>query len=176
MVENKIPNIGSLVKKQIMTQKLLKLKRNLPTIMMINILQPHGTDVFNARLAQANLITKRDFDDKSKSLNQEINSNKTKHLLVENELKQLKLFDWGYFRGKSHFVDNEDTKNYLVFQPIHIYFKVIANTKYIPEWKSKALSDESIQPPSTSDNSLSALINYIGNKISLKVNEGCLKQ
>ena len=38
-VENKIPNISRLVKKQIMTQKLLKLKRNLLTIIMINILQ-----------------------------------------------------------------------------------------------------------------------------------------
>ena len=41
VVENKIPNIISLVKKkqQIMTQKLLKLKRNLLVIIMINILQ-----------------------------------------------------------------------------------------------------------------------------------------
>ena len=38
-VENKIPNINSLVKKkQIMTQKLLKLKRNLLITIMINIL------------------------------------------------------------------------------------------------------------------------------------------
>ena len=37
-VENKIPNISSLVK-QIITQKLLKLKRNLLIIIMINIFQ-----------------------------------------------------------------------------------------------------------------------------------------
>ena len=37
-----------------------------------------------ARLKQANLI-KTDFDDKLKSPNQKINSNKTKHLPVENE-------------------------------------------------------------------------------------------
>ena len=37
-VENKIPNISSLVKKQIITQRLLKLKRNLLIIIMINIL------------------------------------------------------------------------------------------------------------------------------------------
>ena len=40
-----------------------------------------------ARLTQANLVTKTDFDAKLKSLNKKINSNKTKHLLVENELK-----------------------------------------------------------------------------------------
>ena len=37
-VECKIPNINSLLKKQIMTQKLLKLKRNLLIVIMINIL------------------------------------------------------------------------------------------------------------------------------------------
>ena len=39
--------------------------------------------VFTARLAQPNLVAKTDFDDKLRSLNQKINSNKTKHLLVE---------------------------------------------------------------------------------------------
>ena len=44
---------------------------------------------FSAKLKQVNLVTKTDFDDKLKNLNQKINSNKTKHLLVENELKKL---------------------------------------------------------------------------------------
>ena len=52
----------------------------------------------------------------------------------------------------------------------------MSNTKYISEWKSKGLSDENIKPPSTSDNSLSPLIDYLGNKIRLKFNGGCLKQ
>ena len=43
--------------------------------------------IFTARLAQADLVTKTDFDTKLKSLNRKINSNKTKHLLVENKLK-----------------------------------------------------------------------------------------
>ena len=41
-------------------------------------------DVFNARLAQGNLITKTDFDAKLSSRNKKITSNETKHLLVEN--------------------------------------------------------------------------------------------
>ena len=77
------------------------------------------------------MVTKTDFDDKLKSLNQKIYSNKKKHLLVENELKKLKTFNLGYFRGKRRFVDNDGTENYLVFQPIRRYFKLIANTKYI---------------------------------------------
>ena len=42
-------------------------------------------DAFTARIAQANLVTKTDFDAKLSSLNKEITSNKTKHILVENE-------------------------------------------------------------------------------------------
>ena len=54
------------------------------------------------RLAQANLITKTDFDAKLSSLNRKITQNKSKHLLVENELNKLKTFDSSYFIGKSH--------------------------------------------------------------------------
>ena len=44
-----------------------------------------AADVFNARLAQANLITKTDFDAKLSSLNRKITENKTENLLVKNE-------------------------------------------------------------------------------------------
>ena len=37
-VENKIPDVSSLAKKQIITQKLVKLERNLLIIVMINML------------------------------------------------------------------------------------------------------------------------------------------
>ena len=53
---------------------------------MINILQLQNkltAENFAARLAQANLITKTDFDAKLLSLNRKITSNETKHLLVE---------------------------------------------------------------------------------------------
>ena len=43
---------------------------------------------FNARLAQANLITKSDFDAKLSSLNRKIIKKKSKHLLIENELNK----------------------------------------------------------------------------------------
>ena len=74
------------------------------------------------RLTQANLITKTDFDVKLSNLNRKITQNKSKHLLVENELSKLKTFDSGYFIGKSHFKEDE-TQNYLVFQPMYRYFK-----------------------------------------------------
>ena len=80
---------------------------------------------FPARLAQANLITETDFDAKLSSLNRKITINKSKHLLVENELKKLKTYDACYFIGKSHFED-DGTKNYLVFQVVSKYFKTVS--------------------------------------------------
>ena len=54
--------------------------------------------------------------------------------------------------------EEDGVQNYLVFQPIRRYFKIIANTKYISSWKSKGLSDKTIKPYATSDNSLTPLI------------------
>ena len=42
-------------------------------------------------------------------------------------------------------------------------------TNYVLSWKSKGLSDETIKPPSTSDNSLKPLINYINNTDQIRV-------
>ena len=53
---------------------------------------------------------------------------------------------------------------------------MIANTKYISSCKSKELPDETTNPPATSYNSLSPLIDYLGNKIRPRFTGGCLKQ
>ena len=80
-----------------MTQKSVSLKKKLTdhnhdkyiTTPEFNTL---AASVFNARLAQANLMTKTDFYAKLSSLNRKNTSNKSKDLLVENELKKLKTF------------------------------------------------------------------------------------
>ena len=77
--------------------------------------------------------------------------------------------------GKSHF-DEHGTQNHLVFQPMRKYFTLITNTDYISSWKSKGLSDESIKPPATSNNSLAPALNYYGNKIRVKFTRTWLKQ
>ena len=76
-------------------------------------------------------------------------------------MKKLKAFDSSYFIGKSHFKEG-GTQNYLVFQPINRYFKVIANIDYVSSWKSKGLSAEKIIPLATSDNSLPPALSYYG--------------
>ena len=120
-------------------------------------------------------MTKTDFDAKLSSLNRKITSNKSKSLLVENELKKLKTFDSSYFIGKSRF-EEDGTQYYLVFQPINIYFKVIASTYYVSSWKSKGLSAETIKPPFTSDNILTPALTYYDTKTRVKFIGSSLKQ
>ena len=132
-------------------------------------------DVFNARLAQENLLTTTDFDARFSSLNRKTTQNISKHLLVENELNMSKTFDSSYYIGKSYF-EEDDTPNYLIFQPLNKYFKLITNTDYVSSWKSKGLSSESFKPPTTSDNSLTPALNYYRTKTRVKFIESCLKQ
>ena len=75
------------------------------------------TENLKPRLKQGDLVTKTDFDNKLQSLNKRITSNELK--------KKLKTIDLSYFRGKSHF-EEDGTQNYLVFQPMHRYFKRVA--------------------------------------------------
>ena len=99
-VENKIPSISGLVKKTDYNTKITDIE---------NILNNHNHDKYvaisefntlaanfsNARLAQANLITKTDFDTKLSSLNRKITANKTKVFLNDDDLS--------YYRSKQYF-------------------------------------------------------------------------
>ena len=119
------------------------------------------------------MITKTDLDAKWSSLNRKITSNKTRNLLFENELKKLKRFDLGYFIGKSHF-DEDGAQSYLVFQSVLEYFTLSNN--WITKWKSKGLSNESLEVINTSDNTLTPSINYHGEKPRFKITGNFLQQ
>ena len=107
------------------------------------------------------------------SLNRKITQNKTKHLLVENEFKKLKTFDLSYFIGKSYF-EEDSTPNYLIFQPFR-YFKLnVKNGAVISSWKSKGLSAETIEPPTS--NIGPELDFYGGGKLRVNFIGGYLKQ
>ena len=183
-MENKIPSVSSLVEKTDYDPKITEIGKKLTdhghdkyiTTPEFNTL---AANVFNVRSAQANLVTKTDFDPKLSSLNRKITANKSKHLLVKNELKKVKTFDSSYFIGKSHF-EEDGTQNHLVFEPIKKYFKVIAgvgNGRHIYHWKSKGLSDERINSIKTSDYGITSYLSYYDfNKIKVKFDGGCLKQ
>ena len=107
-----------------------------------------------------------------------VTSYKTKHLLVENELKKLKTFDSSYFKGKNYFEEDE-TQNYLVFQPMYRYFKRTAGVgsgNYIYLWKSKGLSDERLNYNTASNYSITPELSFHGTKRKVEFNGSCLKQ
>ena len=80
-MENKIPSVSCLVKKTDYDTKITEIEKKLTdhnhdkyiTTPEFNNL---AADVFNARLAQANLVTKTDFDAKLSSFNRKIMANK----------------------------------------------------------------------------------------------------
>ena len=90
-------------------------------------------------------------------------------------MNELKTFDSSYFIGKSQF-EEDGIQNYLVFQPLNKYLKVITNTDYVSSWKYKRLTAESIKPSTTCDNSLTPALNYYCTKTRVKFTAKCLKQ
>ena len=53
---------------------------------------------------------------------------------------------------------------------------MIANTDYVSSWKSKGLSDETIKPPTTADNTLNPALSFYSTKTSVKFTGRCLQQ
>ena len=62
----------------------------------------------------SNLVKKTDLDTKLKKISDRVTKNKSKHLLVENEINKLNEFDLIYFRTENYFGHNNI--NYLVFE------------------------------------------------------------
>ena len=72
---------------------------------------------FTARLKQANLVTKTDFDNKLTNFNRRITSNKTKHSEVQKELNSLTTKDYNFLLGRIYFTSNDGSQNTFVYQP-----------------------------------------------------------
>ena len=121
-VENKIPDVSNLVKKTDYNTKVIEIENKLNNhnhdkYITTSEFNNSAGDVFNARLAQANLVAKTNFNNTVSYLNSEIAVNKTKNVFTEDELKKLTTFYLSYFRGRSHF-EEDGAQNYFVFQPI----------------------------------------------------------
>ena len=94
-IDNKIPSVSSLAKKTDYNAKITEIENRLNnhnhekymTTPKFNTL---AADVFNARLARANLVAKTNFDSSVLILNNKIVANKTKNECIKNELKKLK--------------------------------------------------------------------------------------
>ena len=182
-VENKIPDASSLVKKTDYNTKISEIENKVNDHNYKYITSPEfdtmAADFFKARLAaQSDLIRKPDFDFRLKQISDRVTKNKTKHLLLENELKKLQKFDAAYFRHKSHF-EEDGTQNDLVFQPICKYFKRIAGIRidnYINFWKSKGLSDKKLDSITASNYKITPESSFYGTKTKVEFIGSCLKQ
>ena len=129
------------------------------------------------------LLKKRDYNIRVAEINTKLSSldgkiveKKTKNESIKNELEKATKNLLLFFLGNIFCGAGDGSQAYLIFQPLHRYVKIIANTKYISEWKSKGLSDESIKPFPTSDNSLTPLIGYYSYYIRVKFNGSILRQ
>ena len=124
-VESKITSVSSFVKKTDYDTNITESEKNLTD---------HSNDKYITTLEfntlVADLISKTAFNAKLSSLNRKITANNSKNILVKNELKKLKTLDSSYFIGKSHF-EEDGRQNYLIFQPINRYFKMITNAYYV---------------------------------------------
>ena len=86
-VENKLPDVSNLVKGTDYNYEVTEIENKLNNrdhdkYIDTSEFNKLAGDVFNARSAQGNLVTKTDFDDKLSNLNRKITSNKAKHVLV----------------------------------------------------------------------------------------------
>ena len=94
-IDNKIPSVSSLAKKTDYNAKITEIENRLNNhnhekYMTTPEFNTLAADVFNARLARANLVAKTNFDSIVLILNNKIVANKTKNECIKNELKKLK--------------------------------------------------------------------------------------
>ena len=62
---------------------------------------------FAARLKQANVVTKTEFDNKITSFNKRVTTNKTTYLKVEKKLVSLITKDYNFFLRRTYFIRND---------------------------------------------------------------------
>ena len=126
------------------------------------------SNILDAKITQKKLVNESGLDEKIKALatKEEIKTLATKAELKVEQDKIVKLQTYGLslFIGQSYF-GYDGTQNYLVFQPLYDFFKSIGNKDNISAWKSKGLSEETIKPPATSNNSIARSLNFINDKM-----------
>ena len=174
-VENRIPDISNLVKKTDSNTKITDFENKLNNrdhdkYIDTSKFNTLATNLFNTGIAQANLITKTDFDAKLSNLNKKITANKTRHFLNGNDLS--------YYHYKNYF-DEDGALNCYVFQPLFKYLEVAhgGNITYILSWMSRGLHDTKIKAIVTTNYLLNPPINiYDMGKIRIKFNGSFLNR
>ena len=153
-VENKIPDVSSLVKKTDFNTKVTEIEGKIPSISSLAT-NSKLTAVENKIPDISGLVKKTNLDAEWKRNSDRITLSKSRHLQIENKLKKLEKFDSSYFKGKSHF-EEDGRQSYLVFQPIYRYSRKnigVGSGNYIYVWKSIGFSNERLNL-NTASNSL----------------------
>ena len=126
-----------------------------------------------ARLKQANLVNKTDFDNKLISFNRKITSNKTKYLEVLKKLNSLTTKYYNYFSGRMYFTCKDGSKNTFFCQPTldTLELKKDKGTEYALNWKSKGVYNSKFKPSCTA---FLHSIKLSGYRIGLKFDKDAL--
>ena len=126
-VENKIPNTSNLVTTTVLNTKISEFENKIPNHDKY-VTAPEFNELtakkFAARLKQANLVDKTDFDNKLTSFNRRITSNKTKYLEVQKKLNSLITNGYNFFLGRMYFTSNNGSQSTFAFQPTLRYFRM----------------------------------------------------
>ena len=101
-----------------------------------------------ARLKQADLVSKTDFDNKLTSFNRQITSNKTKHLEVRKKLNSLTTNDYNFFLVRVYFTSDDGSQNTFSYQQSldTLELKKDKGTDYVLNWKSKGVFNSKLKP------------------------------
>ena len=134
------------------------------------------TTLENKILDVSSFVKKTDYNTKVAEIDTKVSSLEVKIAKNKNLLEKVGAGVFLYISENILFDGGDGSPSYLIFQPVHKCIKNFANTRNISEWKSKGLSDESIKPFPTSDNSLTPSIDYYSYKIRVKFNGSILRQ
>ena len=139
-VENKIPDTSTLVTTTVLNtnigendSKISGHAKYITTPEFNKLTAEH----FEARLKQANLLGKTDFDDKLTSFNKHITSNQTKRLEVQKKLTSLITKHYNLFLDRIYFTSNDGSQNTFVYQP---------TLDFDLSWKSKGVYNSKLKP------------------------------
>ena len=163
-VENKIPDISNLATKTALTTVENKIPdtNNLATKTAL-------TTVENKIPDTSNLVKKIDYDANMTNIN-------TKFDKIDLDMKGLINNSLLLRLGEILFNSDDGNQSYLIFQPVHKYFKTDNNSAYISEWRSKGLSNEGIKPSKVGNNNRAPQINYYGHHLRAIFSGNCLQQ
>ena len=105
-------------------------------------------ETFAARLIQANLVSKTDFDNKLISFNRKVALNRTKYLTLLRKLDSLTTEDYNVFLGRMYFTRNDGSQNAFVYQPtLHtLELKKDKGIDYDLSCKSKKVYNSKLKP------------------------------